>query len=146
MRRPRSQSIYPNLAPSVFACLPPSQSISGQTKPFDLSVSAPRTLACLSHFRNGYLIPEDADTTTQHAACPPNPALKSSQSPAHTAPLASNRTLSVAQGFIQAVLPILLVHLTGCDIKPPPQPLALCPRFYWLLLQMYTPFKVTPQV
>src|SRR5258706_630769 len=71
------------------------------------------------------------------------------QNPAHTAPLGSNRTLSVVQGFIQALLPILLLHLRpqfGCSTKLPPQPLAQCTRFYRQLLQMDVPSKVTPQV
>src|SRR5258706_81392 len=55
----------------------------------------------------------------QPSARPPpetrsNPDLKFAlPNPAHTAPLESNRTLSVAQGFFRALLPILLVHFTS---------------------------------
>src|SRR5258706_3676911 len=58
------------------------------------------------------------------------------QNPAHKAPLVFNRTLSVVQGFFQALLPILLVHLrpqfgcsTNCLHNPLPSALSFTSHF-----------------
>src|SRR5258706_7967125 len=102
-----SPPFYLNLAPSVSAVISIRQSLFPQSAPLSLACSFSPT----PHF-------SDADTThpTQRPSPPQIPTSNPLfQNPAHTAPLGSNRTLSVVQVFIQALLPILLVHLTDRD-------------------------------
>src|SRR5258706_1441740 len=114
----------PAIQPAIDrACLPPSQ--------YRQSLSSIRsTLICLFRFPQHTLNPHFSISRgyTAHPARRPSPqnrariltSISFFQNPAHTAPLESNLTLSVAQRFIQALLPILLVHLTDRDLAALP--------------------------